>query len=322
MKLGVFAVLYGSQPLKDVLTKLKGMGSETVEIGAGGYPGKGHCDPKALLADPAKLAEFQKTIADSGLTVSALSVHGNPVHPDAAAAKSFDEDFRDACALAGKIGVDTIITFSGCPGDHPGAKYPNWVTCPWPGDFLEVLEYQWKDVLIPYWKDAAAYAKSCGVTKIALEMHPGFCVYNPESLLKLRAAVGDIMGANFDPSHLVWQGMDIPATIRMLKGAIHHFHAKDVRVDPANTAKTGVLDVKHYGDELNRSWLFRTVGYGHGEDWWRNVFSELQLAGYSGAVSIEHEDSFMSLDEGLEKSISFLRDVIIRDDKPGKMHWA
>jgi len=314
--------LYGSRPLKDVLTKLKGMGTETVEIGAGGYPGKGHCDPKALLADPAQLADFQKTIADSGLTVSALSVHGNPVHPDAAAAKGFDGDFREACVLAGKLGVDTVITFSGCPGDHPGAKYPNWVTCPWPGDFLEILKYQWDDVLIPYWKDAAAFAKSCGVTKIALEMHPGFCVYNPESLLKLRAAVGDIIGANFDPSHLVWQGMDIPATIRMLSGAIHHFHAKDVRVDPANTAKTGVLDVKHYGDELNRSWLFRTVGYGHGEDWWRNVFSELQLAGYNGAVSIEHEDSFMSLDEGLEKSIAFLRDVIIRDDKPGKMHWA
>jgi sugar phosphate isomerase/epimerase len=322
MKLGVFAVLYGNRPLKDVLTKLKTMGCQAVEIGAGGYPGKGHCDPKALLADPAALAVFQKTLADSGLAVSALSVHGNPVHPDAATAKAFHDDFADACVLAGKIGVDTVITFSGCPGDHAGAKYPNWVTCPWPGDFLEILKYQWDDVLIPYWKKAAAHAKANGVTKIALEMHPGFCVYNPESLLKLRAAVGDTIGANFDPSHLVWQGMDIPAALRVLHGAIHHFHAKDVRVDPYNVAKCGVLDVKHYGDELNRSWVFRTVGYGHGEEWWRTVFSELQLAGYDGAVSIEHEDSLMTLDEGLEKSIAFLKGVILNDAKPGKMHWA
>ena len=122
-------------------------------------------------------------------------------------------------------------------------------------DFLKILEYQWNDVLIPYWEKASAFAKEHGVDMICLEMHPGFAVYNPETLLKLRSAVGDVIGANFDPSHLFWQGIDPVAAIRELRGAIYHFHAKDTKIDAMNTAVNGVLDTKHYSDELNRSWV-------------------------------------------------------------------
>ena len=237
-------------------------------------------------------------------------------------AASFDKDFREAVLLAEKMGIDTVITFSGCPGDAPGAKYPNWVTCPWPDDFLKILDWQWNEVLIPYWKEAGAFAKAHGVDHIAFEMHPGFCVYNPETLLKLRAAVGDVIGANFDPSHLVWQGMDPVAAIRELEGAIYHFHAKDTKIDHYNTAKNGVLDTKHYGDEIHRAWVFRTVGYGNGETYWRDMVSNLRLVGYDRVLSIEHEDSLMSIDEGLAKAVAFLKDICIYEPKPGTMSWA
>ena len=304
------------------LCRLKSLGVEAVEIGAGGYPGKAHCNPAELLADEKKLDQFKATIDKYGLEVAALACHGNPVHPDKAIAKSYDEDFRNAVLLAEKIGVDTVITFSGCPGDHDGAKYPNWVTCPWPEDFLAVLDYQWNEVLIPYWKETVKFANAHGVKKIALEMHPGFCVYNPETLLRLREAVGDTIGANFDPSHLIWQGMDPVAAIRALEGAIYHVHAKDTKIDEYNTAKFGVLDTKHYGDEIHRSWVFRTVGYGNGLQYWRDLISNLRLVGYDKVMSIEHEDSLMSIDEGLEKAVAFLKESMIKDPKPTSMSWA
>ncbi len=322
MKLGVLTNLYGTKPIEEVVPYLASLGVQAVELGCGGYPGNAHCNPDVLLNDDAAYEKFISLLKKYDMTVSALSCHGNAVHPDKAIAAKFDEDFRKTVLLAEKMGVDTVITFSGCPGDHDGAKYPNWVTCPWPEDFLAILDYQWNDVLIPYWKEASAFAVSHGVDKIAFEMHPGFCVYNTETLLKLRAAVGDCIGANFDPSHLVWQGMDICEAIRMLKGAIFHFHAKDTKIDAGNTAKIGVLDTKHYGDELNRSWVFRAVGYGHDMQYWRDIVSMLRLCGYDKVMSIEHEDSLMSIDEGLGKAVAFLKDAIMFSDKPGTMSWA
>ena len=322
MELGVLTNLYGDMSLDDVLAKLSAMGITMAEIGCGGFPGKAHCDPEVLLADPQALQHFKDTFAHHHMRISALSVHGNCVHPNPQVAESFEKDFQNAILLAEKLSLDTVVTFSGCPSDHSGAKYPNWVTCPWPEDFLAVLEYQWHDVLIPYWKKAVQFANNHGVTKIALEMHPGFCVYNPETLLKLRAAVGDTIGANFDPSHLIWQGIDPVAAIRALEGAIYHFHAKDTRVDPYNTAKFGVLDTKHYGDEIHRSWVFRACGYGNGASYWRDIVSALRLVGYDKVMSIEHEDSLMSIDEGLSKAVSFLKDILMHDPKPSTMSWA
>lgn len=322
MKLSVLTNLFGSLSLDEALAKFEKLGITRVEIGCGGYPGKAHCDPAVLLADEAALAAWRATFARHNIEVCALAVHGNPVHPDKAVAKGYHDDFVNAVLLAEKIGVDTVITFSGCPGGSPEDKTPNWATCPWPEDFLGVLDYQWNDVLIPYWKETAAFAKAHGVTRIAFEMHPGFCVYNPKTLLRLREAVGDVIGANFDPSHLVWQGIDPVAAIRALGGAIYHFHAKDTKIDAYNTAVNGVLDTNHYGDEIGRSWIFRTVGYGNGLDYWRDMISNLRLVGYDRVMSIEHEDSLMTTDEGLEKAVAFLKDSIIEAPKPTGMHWA
>ena len=278
-------------------------------------------NPDKLLADDAALEAFKATLQKYDLQISALSCHGNPVHPDKATAAMYDETIRKTILLAEKLGLSQINTFSGCPGDHEGAKYPNWVTCPWPNDFGTILDWQWNEVLIPYWKDLVAFAKAHGVNKIALELHPGFCVYNTESLLRLREAVGPEIGANLDPSHLIWQGMEPVAVIRALGDAIFHFHAKDTKIDKYNTAVNGVLDNKPYGDEIHRSWIFRSIGYGNDAAYWKDIISNLRMVGYDYAISIEHEDSLMSQNEGLSKAVSLLKDVLITEDT-GEMWWV
>ncbi len=321
MKIGVITNLLGNLPLEEALEYFVSKGIEMVEIGCGGYPGDAHADPKVLLNNEAKLEEFKALLKKYNVEISALSCHGNPVHPNKEIAKEFDDAMRNTVLLAEKLGIHQINTFSGCPGDCENSKYPNWVTCPWPNDFGEILEWQWNEVLIPYWQDFVAFSKAHGVDKIALEMHPGFCVYNPESLLKLRAAVGPEIGANFDPSHLIWQGIEPVAAIRALKGAIFHFHAKDTKVDKYNTAVNGVLDIKPYSDEINRSWVFRSVGYGNDETYWKDIISNLRMIGYDYAISIEHEDSIMSQNEGLSKAVDMLKRVVMTED-PCTMWWV
>ena len=321
MKLGVFTTLLSNLSLEESLKYFKSLGIEAVEIGCGGYPGNAHANPEILLNDDKALDTFKGLIKDYDVEISALSCHGNPVHPDKATAKYFDDAIRNTILLAEKIGIHQINTFSGCPGDCETAKYPNWVTCPWPDDFGKILDWQWNDVLIPYWKDMAEFAKAHGVDKIAFEMHPGFCVYNTDTMLRIREAVGPTLGANFDPSHLIWQGMDPVAVIRALGDVIFHVHAKDTKMDKYNTAKTGVLDTKPYGDEINRAWIFRSVGYGNDEVYWKDIVSNLRLVGYDHVLSIEHEDSLMSQNEGLSKAVEMLKRVLIKEN-PAEMWWA
>lgn len=320
MKLGVFMVLFADRSLPDALDYVVEAGLEAVEIGVGNYPGNAHCPLDSLVKSKVKAREWKSRITGRGLEISALSCHGNPLHPNKAFARKQDEVFRKAVRLAEMIGVKTVVGFSGCPGGSDKDKYPNWVTCPWPPDFTEIIRWQWEKKVIPYWKSAAKFAKNHGV-RLAFEMHPGFVVYNTETMLRLRRECGSNIGANFDPSHLFWQGMDPIASLRALKGCIYHVHAKDCRIYPANCDVNGVLDTKSYADEINRSWIFRTVGYGHGRDFWNDFVSTLRMVGYDGALSIEHEDSLMSTNDGFQKAVAFLKDVLLHE-KPGAMWWA
>ena len=321
MKLSVFDPALAQMSLEEACKYLHDSGVQAIEIGCGGFPGDAHCKPRDLLAHPEKIDEMLATLKKYDLDIAAFSVHGNAIHPDKEIAAKFQSDFEQTVLLAEKMGVTRIITFSGCPGGCPEDKTPNWVTCPWPDDFSEILKYQWNDVLIPYWKKTGAWAESHGIKQIAFEMHPGFCVYNPETLMKLRSAVGPIIGANFDPSHLFWQGIDPVYAIRYLGDAIYFFHAKDTKIDDLNSKTQGVLDTKHYGDEIHRSWIFRSVGYGHNHQVWKDMMSALRMVGYDDAISIEHEDSLMTPNEGLQKAIAFLKDVMMFEDK-GAMWWA
>ena len=323
MKLGVFTVLYRDLPFEQMLDKVVELGLDAVELGTGNYPGDAHCKPDELLADPQKAQAYKRAIESRGLQISGLSQHGNPVHPDAGFRERDRATWEKTVRLAEVLEVPVVMAFSGCPGDHEGAKYPNWVTCPWPDDYLKILEWQWNDVVIPYWTEAASFAKSHGVERIAFEMHPGFVVYNPETLLKLREAVGPQIGANLDPSHLFWQGIDIVEAIKLLgrEQAIFHVHAKDTAIDRGNVARNGVLDTKHYGEILDRSWTFRTVGYGQGEKVWRDFISALRAVGYDDVLSMEHEDLLLSVDEGLRKGVELLQNLILREGRT-EIWWA
>jgi sugar phosphate isomerase/epimerase len=319
LRIGVFTPLLSNFPLRDVLVKLQAHGIDTVELATGNYPGDAHCK-LSVLENAAQLEEFRKTVADQGFSISALSCHGNPLHPDPARARHDQEINEKTILLAEKLGVPAVVDFSGCPGDSPSARQPNWVTCPWPPDFLEVLRWQWEEVVAPYWIKRAKFAADHGV-KIAIEMHPGFVVYNPETLLKLRAIAGPSVGCNYDPSHMFWQGIDPIAAIRILGDAIFHVHAKDTQIYEPNLPRTGVLDTKPYTDERNRSWIFRTCGYGHGEEWWREFASTLRMYGYDYVLSIEHEDSLLSPGEGLSRAAAFLKQIV-PGEKPAAAWWV
>lgn len=323
MKIGVFNPIVQDKPFDEACAYLAAKGVQMIEIGCGGYPGKAHCDPEVLLHDDRALEEFKDVLKRNHLEISALSAHGNMLHPNKEIAAKFDNDLTNAILLAEKLGVPIVNTFSGCPGDCEASQRPNWVTCSWPEDFAEILEWQWNEKLIPYWKDKVAFAKAHNVHKIALELHPGFCVYNTKSLLRLREAVGPEIGANFDPSHLIWQQMDPVLCIRELgkAGAIFHFHAKDTKIDPYNVKLNGVLDTTHYGDLLHRSWTFRSLGYGNDAAYWKAIMSELRLAGYDYAISIEHEDPLMSPNEGLTKTIEVLKEALMFEEL-GEIYWA
>ena len=306
---------------EDALKWLSERGVHTLEVGNGGFPGNTHINPDDYLGKPEKIAELKALLKKYDMTVAALSCHGNCVHPDKAVAAKFQSDYEKTVLMAEQLGIDTVVTFSGCPGGSKDDKTPNWVTCPWPEDFGKILDYQWNEVLIPYWKEAVKFASAHGVKKIALEMHPGFCVYNTTTLLKLREAVGDTIGANFDPSHLIWQGIEPAEGIRLLGKAIYHVHAKDTFLDEANIKKMGVLSTVPYSQMLDRPWTFRTVGYGLSVTQWKNFVSMLRAVGYDGVLSIEHEDMLMSIEEGLEKAIVFLKDII-SVESTGEMWWA
>jgi sugar phosphate isomerase/epimerase len=310
MKLGVFTVLFADQPLEVALDRAVEAGLEAVEIGTGNYPGDAHCRPTELLADPARAEAFRQAVSSRGLEISALSCHGNPIHPQAANARRDHAVFAATVLLAERLEVGCVNLFSGCPGDSEIATYPNWVTCAWPNEYGELLEWQWREKVIPYWREQAAFAAAHGV-RLGFEMHPGFVVYNVASLLRLRDACGEAIGANLDPSHLFWQGVDLEAAIAELgrHGAIFHTHAKDTALlAPARI--NGVLDTVPLGEPSRRSWIFRTVGYGHGELEWRRILIALRMAGYDDVLSIEHEDALLSIDEGFRKGVAFLRGVM------------
>jgi sugar phosphate isomerase/epimerase len=312
LKLGVFDPIYDHLDLEPMLDRIVEVGLDAVELASGSYPGNRHCDPAALLADGSARERFSEAVSSRGLVISALSCHGNPLHPDPARAASDDGVFRDTVRLAGELGVGVVNVFSGCPGDGPDARRPNWVTTAWPTEFADILRWQWDEVVLPYWRDAGPWAASHGV-RLGFEMHPGFVVYNPRTLLRLRAEVGDVIGANMDPSHLFWQGIDPILSIRELGSVIVHVDAKDTLLDPHHIARNGVLDMPPGGAPGDRPWFFRSVGDGHDLLFWKRFVAALRLAGYDHVISIEHEDPLASPDEGIGRAVDTLRAAILAE---------
>lgn len=319
MDVGVLTVPLGDRPLDDTLEYLSSLGVKTVELGCGGSPGDDHLPREEYLDDEDAQNELHDLLSEHDLRVSALATHNNPIHPDDDHAARADDALREAIQLAAQLNVDTVTTFSGLPGGGPNDEVPNWITAPWPTEHKEAHDYQW-ELAEDYWTDLAGYADEHGIN-VAIEMHPNMLVYEPTGMMRLREATNERIGANFDPSHLYWQGIDVCEAIRYLGDAIHHAHAKDTGIYEANSKVKGTLDTTPYTKEVDRSWLFRTVGYGHGESHWKDVVSTLRMVGYDGALSIEHEDSLTSSREGLEKAVDVL-DRAVFETTPGDAYWA
>lgn len=255
-----------------------------------------------------------KQIKDRGLTISAFSCHGNPISPEASFAKESDETLRKTIQLASLVDVPVVNCFSGTAGDHEEAKYPNWPVTPWPNEYGDVLNWQWENKLVPYWKEIGELAEEHNV-KIGLELHGGFLVHTPYTLLKLREKTSPAIGANLDPSHLWWQGIDPVGAIKILakENAIHHFHAKDTYLDQDNINMYGLTDMQPYGEVQTRAWTFRSVGCGHDVKEWSDMMSALRTYGYDYVVSIEHEDPIMSIEEGFKRAVTNLQSVLIEE---------
>ncbi|MFC4023914.1 sugar phosphate isomerase/epimerase family protein [Oceanobacillus longus] len=322
MKLGVFTVLFAEKPFEEMLDYVKDAGLSAVEIGTGGNPGTAHCNVDELLESEEKRNVFMDKVQSRGLTISALSCHDNPISPNKQHAHESHDAFTKTVLLAEMLGVPVVNTFSGTPGSNEDSKYPNWPVTPWPTEYSDILKWQWEEKLIPYWKEQGQFAQDHGI-KVGLELHAGFLVHTPYTLLKLREATCDAIGANLDPSHLWWQGIDPVAAIKILgkENAIHHFHAKDTYIDQDNVNMYGLTDMQAYSEIQTRAWSFRSVGYGHSIQEWSNIVSALRTYGYDYVISIEHEDPIMSVDEGFRAAVKNLKAVNI-EESPADMWWA
>ncbi len=319
------SALFSDRSLEDACLFCARNGLEAIELPVGAYPGSPFFNAAKVFGSVREQNRIKGLLRDYGLTLSALSVHGNPIHPNRSIAREHHAAWETAVKLAPKLGTDIVISFSGCPGGSRTDQQPNWVTCPWPDDFRQVLKYQWDKVLVPYWSAAVKTLSKHGV-RCAWEPHPGFCVYNPGTLIQLSEkamkASGHkgkpVLGANLDPSHLFWQGINPVIAAKTLgeAGLLFHVHAKDTELIQHEADRNGYLDGRSYDRHAERSWNFRSCGWGHGTEFWRPFVSMLRRQGYDHVLSIEHEDPLMSSEEGVIRAIEFLQGCMIEQAVP------
>lgn len=307
MKLGFVSDSLGGMTFDALLDSAARLGVSGVEVNTGGWSTAPHFDLKTMKASADARRAFTRAFETRGLEIFALNANGNPLHPTQ---PEQGECLKDTIRIAGEMGIKTVCTMSGLPAGRNGDLMPNWVVSSWPPETQEILRYQWEEKLLPFWTEIVVLAKDCGVERIALELHGNQCVYNVPSLLKLRAAVGPIVGANLDPSHLFWMGADPLVAAEALGEAVYHVHAKDTMLNAPVQATTSLLENGSLMDIPARSWSYITLGFGHGEEWWRQFCYRLKMANYDGWLSIEHEDVLLNSLEGLEKSVALLKGVM------------
>ncbi len=286
------------------------IGLAGLEIGTGNWCAAPHANLQALLESAEERRKFLSVFERNGLTLSALNCNGNQLHPVDGERQS--KVVYDTLRAAELLGVNAIVLMSGLPAGGPEDVRPNWVTCAWHRENLEILEWQWTEKLLPYWRKLAASAKEAGV-KLCVELHGHQLVYNVPTLLKLRNEVGDAVGANLDPSHLFWMGADPLAAIDALGEAIYHVHAKDTSINNPVLDLTSRLETLPHENVKDRSWNYITLGYGHDERWWRQFCYQLRQNGYDGWLSIEHEDIVLSRMEGMRRSVDLLKRTMLEE---------
>lgn len=307
MKIGMVSDSLGNLDFEAMLDTAAAIGVQGLEMNTGNWSASPHLDLEGLLSSEAGRRGFLKAFADRGLELIALNANGNQLHPADGARQSKVVD--DTVRLAGLLGVKKVSMMSGLPGGAPGDRTPNWVVSSWPPETQDILKWQWEERLLPYWRTLAETAGANGVEQLCVELHGNQLVYNVPQLLRLRKEIGTIVGANLDPSHLMWMGADPIAAVDALSDAIHHVHAKDTFINHAVCATRSLLENGPTVDVPARSWNYITLGYGHGERWWRSYCYRLRMNGYDGWLSIEHEDVILSRVEGVRRSVELLRRV-------------
>ena len=307
MKLGIVSDSLGAMSFGEMMDHAARMGVSGVEVNACGWSAAPHCKIDDLLGNVKAQRAFQAEFDKRGLEIISFNANGNPLHPTD---PKQGEDLRKTIRLACEMCVKTVCTMSGLPAGSADDTMPNWVVSSWPPETQDILRYQWEEKLIPFWTEIVALAKEHGVEKLALELHGNQCVYNVPSLFKLRQAVGPVIGANLDPSHLFWMGADPLIAAEAFGGAVYHVHAKDTLLNAPVQATTSLLENGSLMDVPARSWSYVTLGFGHGEEWWRQFCYRLRMGGYDGWLSIEHEDVLLNSLEGLEKSVALLQGVM------------
>lgn len=307
MKLALCTDVLAGLAFPEMLDCVKQYGITGVEMTAGGWSPCPHVKTEELLASSAALAAFRGELEKRGMEIVALNCSGNPLAPGALGEKHTASSYRTV-ELAAKLGVKKIVMMSGLPGGGPDDKIPNWITSTvsWPDYMPGVIDYQWNEVAIPWWQAFTRHAAEHGIEQIALEEFPSQLVYNPSTLLRLREAVGDIIGMNLDPSHLIAMGADPIAAARKLEGVIYHVHGKDARIERGLADVDGLLEYQPVTQTKTRTWNYVAVGCGQDLKWWKEFFSVLRMTGYNGYVSLEMEDLTMSVEAGLRTSIDAL----------------
>ena len=311
MKLSFCTDSLGHLAFEPMLDKLLELGVTGVEMTTGGWSSAPHVRTKELLESADKRQQFLKAIESRGMTIVALNVSGNPLDPGALGQRHKQET-EEALQLAGELGVKKIVMMSGLPPASPHDTIPNWITytVSWPPTLKNCLDYQWNEVAIPYWLGLVERARHSGVERFALENFSSMLVWNPETLFRLRDAVGPMVGLNLDPSHLIWMGADPIAAARALGPAIHHVHGKDVRLERGLVDINGLLETKPVEEVANRAWNYVAVGCGQDLQWWKAFFSVVRMMGYNDWVSLEMEDLTMSVEAGIASSVAALQQTI------------
>lgn len=308
MKIGMITDSLGALSFDDLLDTAAELGMEQLEFGAGNWSQAPHLALDRMLDSAPARREFIAKLDDHGISISALNCSGNPLHPGDLGQRHKEVTCK-TIALAGLMGVDRVVMMSGCPGG-PGDANANWVTTSWPPETQTILRYQWEEVLIPYWRGLVADARGRGVSRLCLELHGHQNVYSVGTFFRLREAVGETVGVNFDPSHLLWMGADPLAAIAALAPSIYHVHAKDTRLEPQALARDGRLETRPADEVAHRAWNYVTLGHGRDEPWWRQFCEALTAVGYDDVLSIEHEDLALSPIDGVAKSVALLRRAI------------
>jgi sugar phosphate isomerase/epimerase len=307
MKIGLVTDGLPHLGLDDLLATAAGLRIDMLEFGCGNWSSAPHLPLDRMLESAGERTAFLGKLRAHGLTISALNCSGNPLHPGPLGAAHRDVTSR-TIQLAGLLGVRRVVMMSGCPGG-PGDANANWVTTAWPPEAVRMLEWQWAEQVIPYWTRLGQQAREAGVERLCLELHGQQNVYNVATLMRLRDAVGPVVGANFDPSHLFWMGADPITALHALGDAVYHVHAKDTLIEGAVASVNGLIDVTPNEDLAHRAWRYVTLGDGHGVDWWRGFANALSAIGYDDVLSIEHEDSALPPLDGVTRSVVLLRAV-------------